>query len=303
MRGLWIGLAAAGLGVFAAISFNTADSQAEREVEEATPSVIEVTQSGNAAGRTVVLIPGLASSAAVWDETRASLLLDYDIRTVQVAGFAGAAPVEIEGSYTDAIAAAIASELRTKGGKETVLVGHSLGGFVAMKTALMAPEAVEELIIVDSLPFLAGLFNPGATPELAATQGRFMAEQMASMPRAAFDAQQAAGLGRMAKTEDYLPVIKDWGKASDQGTVAKAMGELIATDLRPELAGLTQDTLVMMPWDGAMGIPESQLRALYEGQYAYAPNAHVEPVEGAFHFIMVDQREIFMEHLEAALAD
>jgi len=130
-----------------------------------------------------------------------------------------------------------------------------------------------------------------------------MAEQMTSMPREAFDAQQAAGLGRMAKTEDYLPVIKDWGKASDQGTVAKAMGELMATDLRPDLAKLTQDTLVMMPWDGAMGVPEGQVRALYEGQYAGAPNAHIETIEGAFHFIMVDQRELFMERLTAVLAD
>jgi len=144
MRGVWIGLAAAGLGVFAAISFNKADSQIESEAAAKILSVIEVTQSGNEEGRTVVLIPGLASSAAVWDETRAALEPDYDVRTVQVAGFAGAAPLEVEGAYSDAIAEALAVELGETPGKETVLVGHSLGGFVAMKTALASPDLIDE---------------------------------------------------------------------------------------------------------------------------------------------------------------
>lgn len=296
MRGLWIGLAGAGLGVAIAISANS-------QAEEPVASVISVMQSGNADGRTVMLIPGLASSAAVWDETRAVLEADYDVRTVQVAGFAGAEPIDIDGNYTDAIVTALVADLNEKPGQEIVLVGHSLGGFVSMKTALAAPELIDELVIVDSLPFLAGLFSPGATPEQAATQGRYMAEQMRAMPRAAFDAQQAAGIGRMAKTEDYLPVIRDWGKASDQGTVAKAMGELIAADLRPDLTRLTQDTLVMMPWDSAMGVQEDQLRALYAGQYAGAPNARIETIEGSFHFIMVDQTEMFLAQLQAALAD
>ena len=95
-----------------------------------------------------------------------------------------------------------------------------------------------------------------------------MAAQMAAMPREAFDAQQKFGLSRLVKTQDYLPTLEAWGKASDQATVAKAMGELIAADLRADLSALSQDTLVMMPWDAAMGIPETQVRDIYEAQYA-----------------------------------
>ena len=296
MRGLWIGLAAAGLGVFTAISANS-------HAEDTVSKIIEVTQTGNEDGRTVVLIPGLASSASVWDETRAVLEADYDVRTVQVAGFAGAGAVDIEGSYTDAIADALIVELGEVPGRDVVLVGHSMGGFVSMKTALGAPELIDELVIVDSLPFLSGLFNPSATPELAATQGQFMATQMAAMPREAFDAQQAAGVGRMAKTQDYLPTIIDWGKASDQATVAKAMGEHISSDLRPALSELRQETLVMTPWDAVMGVSETQVRDIYEAQYAAAPNIRLETIEGSFHFIMVDQKEAFLESLTSALED
>ena len=271
--------------------------------EALATSAISVTRTGNRAGRTVILIPGLASSAAVWDETRASLEPDYDVRTVQVAGFSGAMPIALDGNYTDAIADSLIADLQATPGKDTVLVGHSMGGFVSMKTALAAPDLINELVIVDSLPFLSGLFNPATTPELAATQGQFMATQMASLPREAFDAQQAAGVGRLVKTQSYMSTIIDWGKTSDQATVAKAMGELVATDLRGDLAELEQDTLVMMPWDAAMGVSKDQALGLYEAQYAAAPNARVETFDNAFHFIMVDQKEAFLESLKSALAD
>ncbi len=297
MRSLFLGLFLAGVGVYFAISANVSAD------ETTGPGLISVTKTGQTEARTVVLIPGLASSADVWGETRAVLETDYDVRTVQVAGFAGAGAVDIEGSYTDAIVDALIVELGEMPGRDVVLVGHSMGGFVSMKTALGAPELIDELVVVDSLPFLSGLFNPSATPELAATQGLAMAAQMAAMPREAFDVQQAAGVGRMAKTQDYLPTIIDWGKASDQATVAKAMGELISSDLRPALSELHQETLVMMPWDPVMGVSQDQLRPLYEAQYAAAPNVRVETIEGSFHFIMVDQKEAFLESLKAALED
>ena len=297
MRNLIIGLLLAGIGVFFAISANvSADETAE-------PSLISVTKTGQAEARTVVLIPGLASSADVWNDTRVALEGAYDLRIIQVAGFAGAPAIDVEGSYTNAIAQALIAELEERPGNQTVLVGHSLGGFVALKTALAAPELIDELVIVDSVPFLANLFNPAATPELAATQAQFMATQMAAMPRDAFDAQQAAGLSRLVKTQDFVATLDAWGKASDQATVAKAMSELIAADLRADLKALSQDTLVMMPWDAAMGIPETQVRDIYEAQYAAAPNTRVETIEGSFHFIMVDQRDVFLARLKAALVD
>lgn len=294
-RNVWIGMAAMLAGVMVG-------SGALGQPDE-SGAVIEVTHSGNGDGRTVVLIPGLASSAETWTATRGLLEADYDVRTVQVAGFAGAAPAEIDGNYTDAIAAAIGEELTARPGRDAVLVGHSMGGFVSMKVALASPELVDELVIVDSLPFLAGLFFPGATTETAAAQGPVMAQQMAAMPRDTFDAQQSAGLGRLVKTVDFLPVLEDWGRASDQGTVATAMGELIGTDLRGDLAGLEAETLVMVPWDAAMGFSRERVQGLYEAQYAEAPAAHVEMVDGAFHFIMIDQPDRFHETLLAALAD
>ena len=58
--------------------------------------------------------------------------------------------------------------------EKPVIVGHSLGGLVAMKVAAAQPEKIDRLMIVDALPFLALLYNPFATAE----QFRPMAVQM-----------------------------------------------------------------------------------------------------------------------------
>src|SRR3546814_6870912 len=44
-----------------------------------------------------------------------------------------------------------------------VVIGHSLGGLLALKMALQSPQTFSRLIIVDSLPFFPAAQNPAAT--------------------------------------------------------------------------------------------------------------------------------------------
>ncbi|MEM9724536.1 MAG: alpha/beta hydrolase [Pseudomonadota bacterium] len=270
---------------------------------EGAPPLVTLTKAGAAEGRTVVLIHGLASNAAVWDATRDALAPDYDLRIAQFAGMAGAPAAEIEGAVLERYTAALISALRAEEGRDIVLVGHSMGGAIALKTALAAPDLVDELVIVDAVPFLAALFFPGVQPAAAAVQGEAMTMGMTAQPRAAFLLQQKAGLRRLLKTEAYRPVVEDWLERSDQRTVARAMGALIATDLRSDLSALSQDILVLAPWDPTIGLLKSQVRLLYEAQYAAARSAKVEIVDGAYHFIMIDQPARFLELLRGALSD
>ena len=98
---------------------------------ETQSEVLTVTRHGSFDGQTLILIPGLASSADVWTDTAAAFA-DYDIRLVQVGGFAGAAPFMPTGSYADAIADALLAHLAAQPGRETVIIGHSMGGFVSL---------------------------------------------------------------------------------------------------------------------------------------------------------------------------
>lgn len=269
-------------------STETAPEEQSQTAEAA--SAITVTRAGNAEGRTLVLIPGLASSADVWDGT-AEALSDYDLRVVQVAGFAGAEP--IENISAEKISDDISNYLDETPGRETVLIGHSLGGFVAMKAGLDHADQLDELIIVDSLPYLAGLYMPEATPEQAATMSAQMSQQLASLPRAQFDAQQQAGLARLSNNAESMPELAEWGKTSDQATVATMMGELMGTDMRADMSDLTIETTVLIPHSDAMGVGVEELKNLYAAQYDSAPNVTLKMIGDSFHFIMLDQPEAF----------
>ena len=262
--------------------------------------LIAVTRAGSPDGRDVVLVPGLASGPEVWSDTVAAMP-DYDYSIVHVAGFAGReAPNEADDitEFLAAELAALAGELDTP-----VLVGHSMGGFLSLKAGLLKPDAVSSIVVVDSLPFLSEIMLPGQTPEQAAVAAAAMRDGMKSMPRDAFEAQQAAGVPRMAKSEEAHQRIRKAMADSDQAVVATAMSELLAADLRPELADLAVPVTVLMPWDPLMGIPEQSMRELYTEQYAKAPDVDVVTVKNSFHFVMDDQPEAFRAELGRLLED
>jgi pimeloyl-ACP methyl ester carboxylesterase len=50
--------------------------------------------------------------------------------------------------------------------EKPAIVGHSLGGLLALMIAAKAPDAVGKVMVVDALPFYALLFNPAATVEM-----------------------------------------------------------------------------------------------------------------------------------------
>jgi len=144
---------------------------------------------------------------------------------------------------------------------------------------------------------------PEATPDQAATMSTQMAEQLAALPRAQFDAQQKAGLPRLSNNPDAMPDLAEWGKTSDQQTVAAMMGELMATDLRDEISKLNVKTTVLVPYSSAMGVSEKDLTKLYSTQYEKAPDVTVKVIPDSFHFIMLDQPEAFYEAVKAELSE
>jgi len=280
-----------------------APGHADMAARQQTPSPIAVERAGNPDGRTVVLVPGLASSAAVWNDTVAALSPDYDLRIVQVAGFAGAPTVAADGSIVDGIVAALSAHLTDHPGHETLVAGHSMGGFIALNLAKAAPEQVSEVFVVDSLPFIAALFLPGASPQQAASTGLAMAVQLKAMPRDAFDAQQAAAFSRLTLTAEFRSELEAWSLASDQAFVADVLGELMAADFRADMADVEQATTVLVPWDASIPFSVDQVLSLYQEQYAAAPDAQVVVIEGSYHFIMIDQPAAYLAALRDALTD
>ncbi len=294
---------AAAIAVLAGLSSTTAPARADTAAPSAAPAAATSLQLfpdsrmltrdrfsveivGN--GPDVVLIPGLASSRAVWLRTAQALRGRYRLHIVQVAGFAGEPPrANATGPVFDPVVADLDTYLATL--KRPVVIGHSLGGTMGLALAERHPEHLSKLLIVDSLPFYGVLMGgPAATPETL----RPMVEPMRAHPMAMPDAQTRAMMAAMVTAPADVDRVVGWSQASTPAVTANAMVDDMLTDLRPGLAAVRVPVTVLY---------EPPLAAAMTTGYAPLPGVRLIAVPDAKHFIMYDQPARFDAEVEAFL--
>lgn len=253
------------------------------------------------AGPDVILVPGLASSASVWDGTVAALEERYTFHIVQVAGFAGAPARGNDGN--DNILDDLAADLALYSGQfETPpsLVGHSLGGLVALKAAIDPNAKLDRLVIVDVLPFFSVLMDPEATAESIAPVSAIMKAAMLAQSDDVFSLRQAEALSALTKSDADIERALKWSVESNRAVMAQAMSEVLVTDLRAEIEAISVPTTILYAKDDA--IPNMDgVEAFYHDLYSVVPSHVLIPVEDAFHFMMLDQPDAFNAAMEAGL--
>lgn len=245
-------------------------------------------------GTDIILIPGFASSYEVWADLASRLRQSHRLHLVQVAGFAGSPAVtNPDGRVVASTVEAISEYIRSQRIEAPVIIGHSLGGEVALMLGARHPDQVGRLMIVDAMPFYTLLFDPSATSETAAPHAAAMRDAMLAATPEQVEAMQRASIARLAKTEAARPGLVAAGINSDRKTMADAMYELMVTDLRPELGRIKVPVEVVYAHDSHYGVEASQVDAMFRNAYASTPNISFRRIDGSFHFIMLDQPELF----------
>lgn len=243
-------------------------------------------------GRPVLMIPGLNSGADTWRDTCDALQKDQvQCHLVHLPGFAGLAPsVTAQDGYLDAMRDRVLAYAKARQLKQPVVVGHSLGGMLALKLAIAAPQAVGPLVIVDSLPFFPAAGNPAATVETATPMAEGMRTQMRASDEATYLNGAEASVASMAQDPARVETLKGWGRTSDRGTTTQAMYELMTTDLRPQLSQINSPTLILGSWAAykPYGSTKESTAGIFRTQYASLDGARIEMSEGGYHFLMWD---------------
>lgn len=242
------------------------------------------------AGRPYIFIPGLASSGAVWDSVVAALP-GVEAHVLTLAGFAGVPPVA-DRPFVGSVAEEVAEYIRANRLHEPVIVGHSLGGTLALLLAADEPGLVGPLVIVDALPFFPAAINPAATVEAMRPQAAMMRDQVARQSQEEFAAGQAAYFPSNITDPRHVAEVQALAALSDPATVGEAMYELLTMDLRPRLAEIRTPILVFGSW--VMYGDREQIRRNFEAQYAANPGVRIELSEHGRHFLMYDDRETLL---------
>lgn len=165
-------------------------------------------------GAPVVLIHGLAGSTKWWSRNITALARDHQVHTVDLVGFGQNAG----GRFVLGEAAGLLAEwMRRRGLRGASVVGHSMGGHIAVDLAAAHPELVSKLVLVDAALNFAGAPQP--SPDLA-------------------------------KTLPYLPfsmlgVILPDAIRAGLPTLARAIYQILKTDMRPVLTRVRARTLIV----------------------------------------------------------
>lgn len=254
-------------------------------------------------GSDVIMIPGLASSAEVWRPEIDKLKARYRVHAIQVAGFADAPPMaNTNGPILTPIVDEIAAYIRANRLDHPALVGHSMGGLLSLMLADKHPDLAGKVMIVDALPFYGMLFGPQATAESVAPQAAQLRDRVLAGTQAEFAASEPAIMARLVKSKSpAAQAAVAAAQASDRAVVARAMYEVMTTDMRPRLAGIKTNVVVLYAFDASVGFPQTAVDGLYQGGYAALPNKRLTRIDGSYHFIQIDQPEAFDREVQAFL--
>lgn len=242
-------------------------------------------------GQPMILIPGLSSSGETWDTTVEHYKDRFECHVLTLAGFAGLP--RIPAPMLDKVREALAAYIREHKLAKPVMVGHSLGGFVALDLAVRYPELPGRLVIVDAYPFLTGIMDAKATPETARQNAAQMRQYMGAQSQDDYERYVKSGVGTrnmVAKDSDFERLVA-WSLASDRTAVTDAMAELFSADLRPDLGAIRCPTLVLGAWSGykQYGATRETTLANLRAQYAKLAGVEFRVTDTAHHFIMWDE--------------
>jgi pimeloyl-ACP methyl ester carboxylesterase len=257
------------------------------------PTRFSVVVEGPAAGKApdVILIPGLASSREVYAAEARLLAPKYRLHLIQIAGFAGeAAGPNASGPIFGPVVEQIHQYIANNHLEHSPVIGHSMGGLLALMLADAHPEDASKLLIVDTLPFYGLVFSPNATVETL--RGQAMHDGLIAMPAEQFASSEPAFSARLVASPEGLKAVTAGALASDRTVFANAMLEDLGTDLRARLAGIKTPATVLYPYMAAQG-SQSEVDALYTNSYAGMPNVRFVRIDNSLHFIMYDQPAAF----------
>jgi pimeloyl-ACP methyl ester carboxylesterase len=229
----------------------------------------------------VVYLHGLGG-AGKWESYHMAFASDALVFVPQLPGWQESAPVPGLDSV-DAYARLVVAFLDTAGIETADLVGHSFGGWLALKVAAEHPERVRRLLVCDSL----GIQTEDAP-----------AVDLGTLDEEAFGKALLARLGLIATAQPYgfgaqftsvrssPDFERQWRGRGLVGALVK--GACLDSRLAAQLGSIRAQTLLV--WGEADGLAPLRHAQFLE---AALPNARLTVIQGAGHLPMLEKRETF----------
>jgi pimeloyl-ACP methyl ester carboxylesterase len=236
----------------------------------------------------ILFIPGFASSGEVWNETKTAFEKDFTCYTLTMAGFAGAKP-HPSPSFEN-WKAGIATYIKTNKIEKPIVIGHSMGGGLALALAADYPDLIGKIVVVDALPCLAALSNVSFKSK-ENNDCSPMVAQMTAMNETQFYEMQKQAMPRLLQDASKLEMVIDWSVKSDRKTFAQMYCDFFNTDLRERISTVKCPSLILLESNFI------NLKPAIEEQYKNLKTANFQYANKGLHFIMYDDKDWYLMQL------
>lgn len=246
-------------------------------------------------GQPILLFPGFTCTDLVWEETVAELSKNYECHVFTFAGFGDVAP--IDKPWLPKIKKGVEAYVKDQNLKNTIVIGHSLGGALGLWLATEEEHPFSQLIIVDALPSTGALMIPNFKSEDMVYESPWN-KQMLAMDDTGFDAMATQMATGMSLNQEKQQQLKDWMVQADRKTYVYGYTDLLKLDLREDLGKINIPVSILaatQPYGLEM------VQRTYAEQYKNLKDYKIDFAADSAHFIMYDSPKWFKEKLSNSL--
>jgi pimeloyl-ACP methyl ester carboxylesterase len=243
----------------------------------------------------LLFIPGLTCGAWEWSGEIARFSPSYRIYALTLPGFDGVPTIKTP--LFDTVSSDVWAMMQQQHIDRPTIVGHSLGGTLAILLAEQHPDRLRKVIAVDGLPVFPG------TQLMTASQRAAMAQRSSQFP-----ASQKSALQYMVTAPADVDAIAAATAKADPAATGRWVYEDLMLDLRANLKNVTIPIVEIAPFDPSLD-PYGPARIAdaagkqryYASLFEGAPRTTVKVISPSRHFVMYDQPAALHTALEAAL--
>ncbi|CAM1343113.1 alpha/beta fold hydrolase [Tenacibaculum amylolyticum] len=255
-----------------------------KNISEVTPTSFLVETIGK--GKPVLYLPGFATPGSIWKETVENINLDRKSYLFSYAGFNGNAPIKMPWYAT--IKNDIISYVKDQNMSDVVIIGHSMGGNLAVDIAAALPNKISKIIIVDALPCMREVMMPNVPAETLQYESPYN-NQMLNMDANQFNNMAKMMAANMTYDESKKETLTNWITKADRKTWVFGYTDLLKLDLREALKDVNCEVLILGASFPDVVVAEKN----YQKQYANLANKTLKMASKSKHFVMFDQPEWF----------
>lgn len=243
--------------------------------------------SGVENGNYVLLIHGLGSSSDVWEKSKNYLQKEYNVIQVDLYGHVKNDSVPIEKISIQNTADEIIYELNNKGINKIDIIGHSLGGVIAIDIALKQGELVDKLILVD-------------TPTKQ-TSFKLMNYLFLELIKKDYETVIKEHYKKMTDNEELFTELKEIALRTNKYSYYQYMKSLFESDYSSDLVNLDKEKIYLLFSQVLVSKEKNLNKKLRKYGYNTIKKENIYYFEGVGHFIMNEKEKEFNESIKNIL--